>query len=871
MQFVTIVGEPGVGKSRLVAELLAYVDAKPELTRWRQGRCLPFGEGITFWALGEIVKAEAGILESDSAEVAAAKLEATVSEEESDRLWLLQRLAPLVGAEPASSAERQELFTAWRRFLEGLAADRPAVLVFEDVHWADDAMLAFLEHLAGWAQDVPLLVVCSARPELYERAPGWGAGPANQTAIRLSPLSNEETARLVSLLLEQPVLPAETQQLLLERASGNPLHAEEFVRMLRDRNLLDANGILKPGVEGAFPDSLQAVIAARLDTLPHDLKRLLQDAAVVGKVFWAGLVAALGERDPRDVEQALHDLARKELVRPARRSSMEGEAEYGFWHVLVRDVSYAQIPRLERAAKHVGVARWLEGKAGGRVENMAEVLAYHTGEALALAHASGDRALAAELTPTAGRYALLAGERALGLDTGKALDLLGRARTLTAERDPGFPIVLLRWADATRQAGRLREAAEALEQAITGFRLQGDVRHAGEALATLASVRGYLGKRGQLEKPEEAVVLLEEQPGPELLEALATLAGGHYLTGAFESAIATASRALRIARELGLPVPARALGFRGVARCYRGDLDGLVDMQQALELLVADGKGRDAAVLHNNLAYVRWFLEGPAAALAQLEQGQELATARGLTEVAWVIATSRGRVLLELGRTREALAEIETPATGLEESCNLSTLCELRSLQARALAEQGLNGSAMAEEGASACPRERGPDPGRDRHRGRSRRDVCRDARRGGCGSQPPQPGVRARAAGAGTSGRERRRDRRRRPAHRGRPRRASHPQHALCAARATLAEVAGELTEAAALHAEAAGRWQEFGNVPERAYALLGQGRCFLALGRPGAEEPLEPAKELFSSMGYRPALGETEALLEWAAAPGS
>ena len=185
VQLVTILGEPGVGKSRLVAELFAYLDTKPDLTRWRQGRCLPYGEGITFWALGEIVKAEAGILESDSAELAAAKLDAAVSSEEAERPWLLQRLAPLVGAESAMPAERQELFTAWRRFLEGLAAARPTVLVFEDLHWADEALLAFLEHLAEWVEGVPLLVLCTARPELFERRPGWGAGQRNAHTINL--------------------------------------------------------------------------------------------------------------------------------------------------------------------------------------------------------------------------------------------------------------------------------------------------------------------------------------------------------------------------------------------------------------------------------------------------------------------------------------------------------------------------------------------------------------------------------------------------------------------------------------------------------------------------------------------------------------
>ena len=236
-QLVTIVGEPGVGKSRLCAELFGYIEERPELVRWRQGRCLPYGEGIAFWALGEIVKAECGILESDSPDEAEAKLERAVPADDPDRIWLVARLAPLVGA-PAEPASQEESFTAWRRFLEALAAEGPTVLVFEDLHWADDALLSFLEHLADWSQGVPLLVLCTARPELQEAHPSWAAGLRNATTINLAPLTDEETARLIGSLLERAVLPAETQRALLERAGGNPLYAEEFVRLLADRGLL---------------------------------------------------------------------------------------------------------------------------------------------------------------------------------------------------------------------------------------------------------------------------------------------------------------------------------------------------------------------------------------------------------------------------------------------------------------------------------------------------------------------------------------------------------------------------------------------------------------------------------------------------------
>ena len=192
------------------------------------------------------------------------------------------------------------------------------MLVFEDLHWADEALLSFLEHLSEWAEGVPLLVLCTARPELYEQHPGFGANARNAHRINLAPLTDEETARLISILLERAVLPAETQQALLARAGGNPLYAEEFVRLLLDR------GELAGEVE--VPDSVQALIAARLDTLSPERKRLLQDAAVLGKVFWAGVLAEMAGREAGEIELALHELSRKELVRRARTSSMEGES-----------------------------------------------------------------------------------------------------------------------------------------------------------------------------------------------------------------------------------------------------------------------------------------------------------------------------------------------------------------------------------------------------------------------------------------------------------------------------------------------------------------------------------------------------------------
>jgi class 3 adenylate cyclase/tetratricopeptide (TPR) repeat protein len=866
-QLVTIVGEPGVGKSRIVAELFAYMHAKPEIVRWRQGRCLPYGEGITFWALGEIVKREAAILESDSSEVALQKLEAALSPDSPDRQWLIQRLAPLVGVETAAPAERQESFTAWRRYFEGLAAARETVLVFEDLHWADEALLVFLEHLAEWAGDVPLLIICSARPELYERRPGWAVGQRNAHTINLSPLSDEETYELVSHLVAVGTLTPELRRAILEQAGGNPLYAEEFVRLLSDRGL--ALG------EMTLPETVQALIAARLDTLSPERKSLLQDAAVIGKVFWTSAVAEMGGLDVAEVELALHELARKELVRPARTSSMEGESEYSFWHLLVRDVAYAQIPRVERSRRHRAAAEWIGRKAGERVEDLAEVLAHHYLQALELAQAAGDAAEAEVLVAPARRFLALAGERALGLDTAQAEARLARALELTPSDDVEWPNLVVRWADAAMQAGRPREAAEALDQALVSLRARGDTEDAALALLLRSQVAFRSGDSGMwFALAAEAVALLEpETPGPELVHAYAQLASTRAIAGAYAEAIAAADRARSLAETLGLPAPARALGYRGYARVWLGDADGLAEMERALVLLVEGGAGRDAAVLQNNLAIARYPVEGPARALAAFEEGIAFCEQRGLREAANVLQGNCPRLLSELGRPEEALERVRGLAAVADASGDMYSMIEPRSVEvttrvARGEREAGRAGADWLIQAARAVGTAEmvvfalaaaaaavvADDPAR------ASTFLVELEQKAGAheavyyASQLAEM-VRTALAVGDSKLAKRLAD--------GLEPRYPLDEHALRAARAPLAEHDGKLGEAIALYAEAASRWQEFGNVTERAYALFGQGRCLRALGRPGAEEPLLEARDLFASMGYKPALEETDALL--------
>ena len=865
-QLVCVAGEPGVGKSRLCMELFGYLEGRPGLVRWRQGRCLPYGEGIALWALGEIVKAEAGILESDSPAQAAAKLDGALPQGDPDLPWLRARLLPLVGAggEPAA---QEESFTAWRRVLESWAAERETVLVFEDLHWADEGLLGFLEHLADWSEGVPLLVFCTARPELQEQHPTWAAGLRNATTINLAPLSDEETAVLVSSLLERAVLSAETQHQLLERAGGNPLYAEEFVRLLADR------GELAEAAE--VPDSVQALIAARLDTLSAERKALLQDASVLGKVFWAGALCAMGGRDPQEMTQSLHELARKELVRSSRTSSMAGEVEYGFWHVLVRDVAYGQIPRAARADKHRAAAAWIEQQAGERAEDLSDVLAYHYLTALELAQAARQAVETQELEARAIHYLALSGERALPLDVTSAEQSLARALTLAPAGHPERAFLLERWAQAAQQQGRLLEARAALEEAVALYRERADSVAAGRTLSTLLIPLSSLGDPRRKEVMGEAIALLEaEDPGPELVGAYGELSGMHnVLFSAFAEGITAAERSLQLAAELGLPEPTRALGFLGVARANSGQREGIDDLRRAVALSVERGRSRDAAVCYINLAEALWLHEGPEAALAACEEAIDFCERRGIVEFALATATYRLTYLAACGRSEEALVEAEPLAAQAEAAGNV-VLISARSVQLQLLAERGDAGRGVADaEHLAAMARETAEPQqlaqgftraaqlllaqgNRERAQALLRELEQTSGIRGDIYYAALLPGL-VRCALALQD-----KDFAARLAEGVEPH-TPLVEHALSVCRPQLAEAAGDQAEAAALYAEAAERWQQFGDIPEHAYALLGQGRCLLTLANSAAEQPLRQAAELFNSMGYRPALAETEALI--------
>jgi class 3 adenylate cyclase/tetratricopeptide (TPR) repeat protein len=867
VEVVTLVGEPGVGKSRLCAELSRYIDEREELVRWRQGRCPPYGEGITFWALGELVKSHTGIFESDSPEIAASKLEEMLPDVE-ERDWLKARLLPLIGLGSGESASREESFHAWRRFLEAIAGDGPAVVVVEDLHWADPALLDFLSYFAEWAEGVPLLLLCTARPELFENRESWGVGTRNAHTINLTRLSEQETGELVQGLLEQTVAAEEVRETILERAGGNPLYAEELVRLVVDRGLGESGDAL------AFPESVQALIAARLDTLSADRKSLLQDAAVLGKVFWVGALAAMGEVAHAEVEVAVHELSRKELVRPARQSSIEGESELSFWHVLVRDVAYGQSPRATRARKHRAAAAWLESKAGERMGDLADVLAYHHEQALELARAAGDEETAAEALLDARRMFELAGDRAVPLDLSKADHFYRAALALYDEDDPAQAELLVKAAQAI-SGQSVVQAEEDAGRAAELFRSIGDELGEARALLDLSRYATYRGASAdERVLLDEARRLVERHPpGPVRVRYLARKAANEMMGGRASDCVASSDAAIAMANEFGLEQEAaRILQYRGIARTELGDLGGLDDLRESIERL-RSAPALSTAIGLLNLADVTWLTVGAEEGLELHQQQQRFCVSHGVTGSYWWSKSESTWMLFDLGRWDELLATVEEVKAAGPEAVGLQALELGLPYQALVLARRGeleaarevaetvlptarasrdLQLSVPALAAAALVRFDRGDLDGAlalmqelsdvlgdasDRYRCLFLAEltrVCALAERVDLAQElGGEPTVDVGRAGA-----------------------------ARTTAAATLTETEGRHADALPLYEDAARRWREVAGLPGVAAALLGSARCLIALDRSGVDAPLAEARDLYAAMGDEAGVAETEEL---------
>jgi class 3 adenylate cyclase len=563
----TIYGEPGVGKSRLAREFVAGVEGATTLF----GRSLPYGEGVTYWPIAEMVKVAAGIADDDPVKEAVAKLRACCGDDA-----VADLLALAVGVLEGIEAERSQQDIAWatREWAAELAEAQPLILVFEDVHWAEEPLLELLEHLAERVKDAPLLILCLARPELLDIRPGWGGGRLRATSIELEPLAPQEAEELLDALLDDHELPAAERRALLEKTEGNPLFVEETTRMLLEGG---------PTTQ-RIPDTLQAIIAARIDRLPRNEKRLLQRAAVIGRLFWEGLVAHLLP-DVEDLEPVLDDLLLRDFITRETRSSITGERAYRFKHVLIRDVAYAGLAKAARADLHVQVADWLRERAG---EELVEIRAYHLDHAATL-HEDLDGKAPEELATRAAAALEKAGRRALAREANRSAR---RALVRAVELEPTLQRRFLAARAASRIADLPAQAAE-MERVFADATQAGERRLQGLALVALADnalLREADLPRGR-ELVEQALVLLEDAKPEDRYEALTMRARIGWWLGDLEDDERWTRKALAVAREIGRKdLEASAADELASAAIARLDLDraaGLVT--EALELAEESG------------------------------------------------------------------------------------------------------------------------------------------------------------------------------------------------------------------------------------------------------------------------------------------
>ena len=591
-ELVTLVGEAGIGKSRLVLELFKLIEAGAALIDWRHGRSPPYPKGMTFWALGEIMRRQVGVLDSDDVGTVEEKLHDTVHglfgvTDEAEQVEHHMRTLVGIGADVTEAArdEPGARFAAWRTFLAALARRRPLVLVFEDLHWAEGGLLDFIEHLLDEAADVPMLVLCTARDEpgeaqeLIDRIRRWSA-----VKLEISRLTAGERRRLVSELAGDMAVAPETVDRIVELAGGNPLFAVELVRELEDRAHEPApQGALSAIEQPDVPLTVKGIIAARLDALPREHKRLLSAASVMGRATGAGALAALTGEPPPAVTASLNALERHRFLVRGARPPGDDDPQFRFEHPLVREVAYEGIPDGRKAELHERTAAWLERLGHDRADR-AELLAHHYRCALRLAHGTGEARAALEARA---RVALeAAGDRAFTLQAFEtAAGFFREALAYWPQDDPEHAKLLLRLGRSLYRSSR--EGVEELTAAAAALVAAGDLGPAGEAEAMLACGAHERGRSREMTEHIDRAVALVADVGPtrSRLEVLVDLANILSSTRDHERTLEVASEAIVLARRLGLPdLEADALASRGISRGLAGDPGGRRDLRRSVAI-----------------------------------------------------------------------------------------------------------------------------------------------------------------------------------------------------------------------------------------------------------------------------------------------
>jgi predicted ATPase/class 3 adenylate cyclase len=660
---VSVTGIAGIGKSRLVWEFYKYFDGLPQIVYWHRGRCLSYGEGVTYWALADMVRMRCRIAEDEASESAGAKLREVLDDHITDadeRQFVEPRARHLLGLEEDTRYEREDLFAAWRIFFERLADRYPAVLAFEDMQWADASLLDFIEYLLEWSRNSPLYIITHARPELIDRRPTWGAGKRNFISVYLEPLADRAMQGLLGGLV--PGLPSSLRDRILERAEGVPLYAVETVRMLLDRgHLIREGNVYRPAgpVETLeVPETLQALIAARLDGLAGEERRVIQVGSVLGKTFTTQALSALMRAGDVDTEALLGSLVRKEVLSIQADPRSPEHGQYGFLQDLVRHVAYDTLSRRERRGLHLAAAEYLEGTSGDDDE-LAEVLASH----YLSAYADMPDAEDAELVKRrAGDLLVRAGARAQALGApAEAQRYLEQAANLAEDAEQQARLLDMAGDNAVRIAAN-EDATRLLTRAISLYEQIGDVRGVARATTRLAITEQNLGQSDHaIERMERALdTLAGNEPDETYAMLLARLAITHFFVGHVDRAFDLVEQALEVGEALNL-IEVLNLGWTTKALILVSrrphEARGLYQLalDSALDADLPDVAGRAAG----NLSDLSFQADRYRDSLRYLTQSLALARKTGSRPGEWFALSEMTFPLWMLGRWDEALETFE--------------------------------------------------------------------------------------------------------------------------------------------------------------------------------------------------------------------